>query len=382
MFVIELLYVLVLGLVKYSTLCLYWRLFGAEKRNRIPIWIMAGLVTGWVVAILIATVFQCLPVNAFWDRFDLENRMPSDQYKCEIDSKLFIIGTAIPTVVTNLLLLTMPVPYVWRLRMPTPQKVAVLAVFLFGAIVTVVSGIRLFVIAHFDVMDPDMTWYISNSIIWSNVEGNIAILCCCLPTLKPILDLFAAGTTRAAARVSRESRKTTGPSPAGGRIPGGSGSKQMQTLQSGCGHEIPQWLDESRSRSEPQQRSELGSSSGEVANLRTMTEIKAQRRPPLAHANPGVGSSGGNLRRMRSLTSSPTLSRSRSLSRARLARTRNSGDDGAPSDVSSVDELAGITVTYDVVVSSERVKPLEKPSLPELFRFSEIGFPNPKFSGA
>ncbi|TLD14713.1 hypothetical protein PspLS_11081 [Pyricularia sp. CBS 133598] len=380
MFIVQLTYVLVLGLVKYSTLCLYWRVFGAEKRNRVPIWAMAALVTAWVVAILATTIFECLPVNAYWERFDLENPMPFDQFKCTVDSKRFFIGTAIPTVVTNLLLLAMPVPYVWRLRMPTPQKVAVLAVFLFGAIVTVISAIRLVVIVNVDVTDADMTWNIVDSIIWSHVEGNIAIFCCCLPTLKPILDIFTAGTTKAVERVTRDSRKTTGAGPAGGRHHGS--STQMRTLQSACGNDIPQWLDESRSRSEPHQRSEPGSSGGEVANLRTMTEIKAHRRPPLAHTNPGVGGSSGSLRRMRSLTSSPTLSRSRSLSRARLAKSRHSSDDGARSEVSSIDEMAGITVTYDVVVSSERVEMPEKPAQLEQLRFSEMGFPNLKFSGA
>ncbi|KAH8836600.1 hypothetical protein MCOR27_010357 [Pyricularia oryzae] len=383
MFVIQLTYVLVLGLAKYSTLCLYWRLFGAEKRNRIPIWIMGGLVTAWVVAILATTVFLCLPVNAYWERFNPENPMPFNQFECGIDSKRFYIGTAIPTVVTNLLLLAMPVPYVWRLRMPTPQKVAVLAVFLFGAILTVVSAVRLVVIVDVDVADPDMTWNIVDSIIWSHVEGNIAILCCCLPTLKPILDICTAGTTKAAERVNRESRKPAGAGLGGGRHNGS--STLVRTPQSQSGNEIPQWLDESRSRSEPQQGSEPGSSSGEVANLRTMTEIKAHRRPPPAHANPcvgGISSSCGSLGRMRSLTSSPTLSRSRSLSRARLAKSRHSSDDGARSDVSSIEEVPGITVTFDVVVSSERVEMPEKPVQLEQLRFSEMGFPNMKFPDA
>lgn len=43
---------------------------------------------------------------------------------------------------------------------------------------TVVSAVRLVVIVDVDVADPDMTWNIVDSIIWSHVEGNIAILCC------------------------------------------------------------------------------------------------------------------------------------------------------------------------------------------------------------
>ncbi|KAI6375143.1 hypothetical protein MCOR25_003037 [Pyricularia grisea] len=385
MFVTELIYVLVLGLVKYSTLCLYWRVFGAEKRNRITIWIMAGLVTGWVVAIIVTSVLQCYPVNAYWERFNLENPMSPSQFKCGVDTKQFFIGNAIPTVVTNLLLLVMPVPYVWRLRMPTPQKVAVLAVFLFGFIVTVVSAIRLVMIIKDNLTDPDVTWSISDSIIWSNVECNIAIFCCSLPTLKPILDIFTAGTTKAAERVARESHKATGADADGGRHNGN--STQMQTLHSAGDSKTLQWLDESRCRSAQQQRSEPCGSSCETGNMRTMTEIKAHRRPPAAHTNPGISGGGNNngcssLRRMKSLTVSPTLSRSRSQSRARLAKSRRGSWDGAPSDVSSIDELVGITVTYDVMVSSERVEMLEKPAPLEQMRFSEMGFPNLKFQGA
>lgn len=205
LFVSEIVYTLTLCLVKYSTLCLYWRVFGTSKRNRIPIWILAGLVTAWGVAILLTSIFQCVPTRSWWKRLDPVDPMPPTEFVCGVDSTQFFIGNSIPTIVTDIMMIAMPVPYIWSLQMRVPQKIGVLAIFLLGALwvsfssflflfgsalklanteifptfsVTIISMVRLSYLLHLDLQSPDITWNFVVAVIWTNLEGNIAIICC------------------------------------------------------------------------------------------------------------------------------------------------------------------------------------------------------------
>lgn len=44
--------------------------------------------------------------------------------------------------------------------------------------VTVISMVRFSFIMHVNLKSPDITWNFSDSIIWTNAEGNIAVICC------------------------------------------------------------------------------------------------------------------------------------------------------------------------------------------------------------
>ena len=191
----ELAYTISQVAVKLSTLHFYWRLFKAETAIRIPIYVMTGIVMCWGVAIFLVSLFTCVPVRASWEKLDPVNPMPPSEYTCGVDNGKFFIGNAVPTIVTDALIVAMPAPFVWRLQLRLSQKIAVIGIFLLGAFVTVISMVRFGFIMHVNLQSPDITWNFSDSIIWTNAEGNIAVVCCCLPSLKPILNLLLHGTT-------------------------------------------------------------------------------------------------------------------------------------------------------------------------------------------
>lgn len=58
--------------------------------------------------------------------------MKPSEYHCGVDPLKFFYGNAIPTIVTDLMMLTLPVPYIWRLQLPRIQKFALGCVFLVG----------------------------------------------------------------------------------------------------------------------------------------------------------------------------------------------------------------------------------------------------------
>lgn len=58
--------------------------------------------------------------------------MLASEYHCGVDQMPFFYGNAIPTIITDVLLMILPLPYVWRLHLPAGGKVALSGIFLVG----------------------------------------------------------------------------------------------------------------------------------------------------------------------------------------------------------------------------------------------------------
>lgn len=66
--------------------------------------------------------------------------------------------------------------------------------------VTVASVVRIYYLTFLNT-DLDVTWIMGDVFVWSTIEPAVAILCACLPTLNPILQLavrtvFGTATAR------------------------------------------------------------------------------------------------------------------------------------------------------------------------------------------
>ncbi|KAG8406182.1 hypothetical protein J3458_021509 [Metarhizium acridum] len=118
--------------------------------------------------------------------------MSANNYTCDVDPAKFLYANAIPTIVTDLVMVMLPVPYVWGLQLPRIQKIALGCVFLAGGFVTIVSIVRFYYLLSLDLEDPDITWNFVTVGIWSFVEGNTAIVCACLPFLRPVINKISS----------------------------------------------------------------------------------------------------------------------------------------------------------------------------------------------
>ncbi|PVH95970.1 hypothetical protein DM02DRAFT_570318 [Periconia macrospinosa] len=194
LFVSEIAYTFTIACVKWSTLLFYWRIFSAKKSIRLPIFVLAGIVSAWAMAVILVTTFQCLPPHAFWQRYDPINPMNPKDFKCGVVLRPFFYGNSVPNIITDGFIVLLPLPYVWQLQLHRAQKIAVGGIFALGAFVTLVSIIRLSIILTIDLTSPDITFNFNDAIIWTNIEANTAIICACLPALKPLLSLALKGT--------------------------------------------------------------------------------------------------------------------------------------------------------------------------------------------
>jgi hypothetical protein len=93
-----------------------------------------AIVVAYGVAATVATILQCTPVARAWNK-----TIPGTCF----DIIAFWYANASYTIATDLILLVLPMRVIWGLQLRAVQKVAVLAVFAMGGLVTVFSIIRM-----------------------------------------------------------------------------------------------------------------------------------------------------------------------------------------------------------------------------------------------
>ncbi|KAJ5371873.1 hypothetical protein N7517_003879 [Penicillium concentricum] len=168
LFVCEILYTLSLCFTKYSILLFFWRIFN-RTNIRIPIYIIATVVTGWGLGVILTTVLQCVPIQGLWDY--------SVKAQCGVNISDFFIGNAVPNIITDWALLILPLPYVWKIHRNTPQKVALCGAFAVGGFICIISIIRLVVMLDsYKTPSVDVTWVFIGPSTWTAVETNIGIV--------------------------------------------------------------------------------------------------------------------------------------------------------------------------------------------------------------
>lgn len=113
----EILYGPHIAAIKSSILLLYLRLFGIRKSFKIAILMVQGLVVAWCISIFIASIF-------------VARKPPHTQ----VNTIKYLVGTAIPNVVTDFVILVLPISMVWQLQLSKRRKAALCGVFLLGAL--------------------------------------------------------------------------------------------------------------------------------------------------------------------------------------------------------------------------------------------------------
>ncbi|KAK1633288.1 hypothetical protein BDP81DRAFT_463496 [Colletotrichum phormii] len=106
------------------------------------------------------------------------------------DSSVSVLGwwlaNAAIHLLTNIFIFVLPLPLLGRLRLRRGQKLALAIGFALGLLTCAVSVIRTaYLPGSFDMVD--MTYDGISMILWSVVELSCAVICCCIPTLRPVV---------------------------------------------------------------------------------------------------------------------------------------------------------------------------------------------------
>lgn len=115
-----------LAVTKVSALLFLSRIF---PKRQSPAWFnyaiyaTHALNVAWLIGIIFGTVFQCNPVQKGWS--------PMMDGKCGSTNALWL-GSAVPSVVIDLVILLLPLPRIWGLQMSRAKKGGITLVFLLG----------------------------------------------------------------------------------------------------------------------------------------------------------------------------------------------------------------------------------------------------------
>lgn len=125
LWVSELLYAWSIFFAKLAVLFFYRRLF--QFAIRLPVAIVIGTCTIWIVIRTFFTIFHCLPVQAYWDK-SIENA------KCLTNVRAFYLGTDITHCSLDFIILGLPIYEVVKMQLPFGQKIAVVGLFAAGSL--------------------------------------------------------------------------------------------------------------------------------------------------------------------------------------------------------------------------------------------------------
>ena len=128
----NILYTLTLPTIKLSILLMYRRIFSRVKIFQYFTFAVGFLLLGWLIGVLLAQIFTCVPVNGAWDI------IVQASAKC-IDTTAFYYGNAISNLLTDVIILCLPMPLIWQLQMNTHKKLALSGVLLLGSLYGVSS---------------------------------------------------------------------------------------------------------------------------------------------------------------------------------------------------------------------------------------------------
>ncbi|KAI9747013.1 MAG: hypothetical protein M1815_004735 [Lichina confinis] len=161
-------YLSAIGIVKLSILAFYHRFLPRQPYHRI----------------IQFEVFQCLPIPKVWDI----------QAKCKIKAPVLHLVISVFHLVTDLVILLLPMRVVLKLHTSRKRKVALSVVFALGAVGTVSTALRMWktlavVFAFLSAAKSSpVGWLplVTTVVMWSQVELNLIIVCANLPALSSL----------------------------------------------------------------------------------------------------------------------------------------------------------------------------------------------------
>ncbi|KAJ5081082.1 hypothetical protein N7456_013320 [Penicillium angulare] len=155
-----------------------------------------SLATAVGVIFLFFTIFQCHPVDYFWNLLTEEGTCISKNLLIGI-AYLYSVGAA----VTDLTIGLLPVALIWNLRMNQRTKTAIVGILGIGCIASAAVIVRIPFIKNYksDEFLYD-TYQIS---IWSNVEAGLGITAGCLTTLRPLIRFLRDSSSASRSRGAR-----------------------------------------------------------------------------------------------------------------------------------------------------------------------------------
>ena len=120
----ECLYPATVGTIKISTLLLFARIFPSRTFTRI-LWAVGLFISTYSTIMILILIFQCKPIKGYWDS--------SLEADCISNAKVFIAMASL-NLITDFLVVCLPLPLLWKLQMRLGMKLQVMGIFSVGSL--------------------------------------------------------------------------------------------------------------------------------------------------------------------------------------------------------------------------------------------------------
>ncbi|KAJ5597834.1 hypothetical protein N7537_007918 [Penicillium hordei] len=158
--------------VKIALLAILTRIFAPFRGKVWFIYIFLGCLFCYYTVALIVKIRICAPIPRYW----LGDQVPGT---C-LDQTAALIADSVISVVSDLIILILPLPLTWSLQMSRNRKLRVIGLLGAGGLATGFSLYRLIMVLK-GSSDPGLMFV--RVILSGNAEGGVGLICACLPVL-------------------------------------------------------------------------------------------------------------------------------------------------------------------------------------------------------
>lgn len=175
-------YETVISLIKISALTLYARVFNSKRSFRITLWALGALITIWWIVLLVVPWTFCHPARKTID--------PLIKGTCREGSSWYL-ATALINALLDMVILILPMPLIWKLRINFRKKILVSVAFVFGYSSAFLSFARFIIIARrpeiLGLTNADPSWDLVPVLYISMMEAPFAIIALCGPAINQLV---------------------------------------------------------------------------------------------------------------------------------------------------------------------------------------------------
>ncbi|KAL8801758.1 MAG: hypothetical protein Q9182_004230 [Xanthomendoza sp. 2 TL-2023] len=166
-------YGVVIYFTKVAILLLYRRVFLPHRGGGFD-WVLRSFIavlTGFYVATTFVKIWECSPRERIWNN--------SVRGRC-VDIPKLLNTSGLFNSITDLVILLLPIKFVWNLQTSIRQKIGIVAVFTVGFCAPVFSTIG-FVVRLRISSSPDVTYHNPEILLWATAEISTGLICVCIP---------------------------------------------------------------------------------------------------------------------------------------------------------------------------------------------------------
>jgi hypothetical protein len=169
---------------------------------RTSLYIASAVIVLWMIGAQAAGIFQCWPIEKFWN--------PQMSGHCINGSIYFKAITGI-NLVTDVILLCLPVPLLWGLQASLKRRISLIIGFTMGGFVTLITIARIHSLNN--PHDPDTLYSATEGPIWTAAETSLGVVCASLPVIYLLLKPTIEKTTSQRSKTRGSTKVADWPQP-------------------------------------------------------------------------------------------------------------------------------------------------------------------------